>query len=348
MNKGISLTALATEIERQREAKHDLIASTASLDMSSDGKRITVLSGPQDENDFVVNGTAHSQIGARLGIPAKYYDRMLTERPALLATNVNEWFHSKPERRMVRTLDGHARAFLSDRYQRIDNHEIAEIALPVLAKLPEVQIASSQITEHRMYIQAVTPRLTENIGLGDAVQAGVIISNSEIGSGSVSIQAMVYRLRCLNGMILPDQGFKAYHVGRRVEDSEQLWADDTRKADDRAVLLKVRDMIAQAVNEAKFRENVDRMKGLTDQRVSGNPTKVVEVLSKTIGATEAEQGGILRSLIEGGDLSAWGLLNAVTAQAHGADYDRSVEFEQAGGKLLALPKSEWNRMLEAA
>jgi hypothetical protein len=273
---------------------------------------------------------------------------MKAEAPSLLTTNVNEWFRRNPEPRMIRTLDGNVRAFLSNRYQRIDNAEIAEVALPVLLKLPEVRIVSSQITEHRMYIQAVTPRLTENVGLNDAVQAGVIISNSEVGMGSVSVLPVVYRLRCLNGMIVADQGFKAYHVGRRVEDNAELWADDTRKADDRAVLMKVRDMIAHAVDAVRFRENVQRMQGLAGERVTGDPRKVVEVLSKRIGATEAESGGILRSLIEGGDLSAWGVLNAVTAQAHGADYDRSVELEQAGGALLTLGQGEWKRMLEVA
>jgi hypothetical protein len=344
MNKGISLSALAAEIERQRDAKHDLIANTAAMELFPDGQSLLVDGGEL----FQVNGTAHSQIAARVGIPAKYYDKMRAETPELLATNVNTWFKKTPERRMIRTLDGNARAFLSDRYQRIDNHEIAEVALPVLARLPQVQIVSSQITEHRMYIQAVTPRLTENIGLNDAVQAGVIISNSEIGAGSVSIAPMVYRLRCLNGMVLPDQAFKAYHVGRRIEDSVALWADDTRKADDRAVLLKVRDMIAKAVDDVNSRENVQRMQGLTVERVTGDPRKVVEVLSKKLGVNETEQGGILRSLIEGGDLSAWGVLNAVTAQAHGAEYDRAVEFEAAGGTLLNLPRSEWTRMLEAA
>lgn len=344
MNRGISLTQLASEIERQRDAKHDLIASTGDISMTSDGKGLVIA----DDADYGINQSAHMQIANRLGIPTKYYERMAVESPALLATNVNEWLHKKPERRMVRTLDGNVRAFLSDRYQRIDNHEIAEIALPVLAQLPEVQIVSSQITEHRMYIQAVTPRLTGEVALNDAVQAGVIISNSEIGMGSVAVQPIIWRLRCLNGMVVPDQAFKAYHVGRRVEDSEQLWADDTRRADDRAILLKVRDMIAKAVSEVQFRENLDRMTGLTTKRITGDPTKVVEVLAKKVNANESEKGGILRSLIEGGDLSAWGLLNAVTAQAHEAEYDRAVEFASHGGQLLTLAPTEWSRMLEAA
>ena len=41
--------------------------------------------------------------------------------------------------------------------------------------------------------------------------------------------------------------------------------------------------------------------------------------------------------------------NAVTHQAHTApDYDRCVELEAMGGKLLNLASTEWKRVLEAA
>jgi len=48
-------------------------------------------------------------------------------------------------------------------------------------------------------------------------------------------------------------------------------------------------------------------------------------------------------------LSAWGLLNSVTAQAHTAtSYDRNIEIIEAGGAILDLPKTEWRTILEAA
>ena len=75
---------------------------------------------------------AHGQIADRVGIPKRYYDQMKAEAPALLADNVNHWFQETPERRMIGTLDGQARAFLSDRYRRIDNEQIADAVLPVL------------------------------------------------------------------------------------------------------------------------------------------------------------------------------------------------------------------------
>jgi hypothetical protein len=126
--------------------------------MQNDGSHLT-LDGANDEYsfDYGINQTAHSQIAARLGIPLKYYQRMQVEAPSLLATNVNEWFVKNRERRMIRLLDNNMRAFLGDRYQRIDNAEIAEVALPVLAQLLEVRIVSSQTSRAACTSRRWTP-----------------------------------------------------------------------------------------------------------------------------------------------------------------------------------------------
>jgi hypothetical protein len=346
MMKGLTLSQLAAKIEGNRALKRDFIASTEHLAMKVMEDNVPVLIIPQ-QSEFPLLPLAHDQIGAKVGIPSKYYDRMLHEEPALLANNVNTWFRRSPEKRLLRTLGGDVRAFLSNRYQRIENEEIANVALPILADIPDVKIVSSEITDRRMYIQAVAPRVQGEVKRGDVIQAGVVISNSEVGCGSVSVAAMDWRLICLNGAIAA-KAFRAYHVGRRIEDNEDLWSDDTRQADDRAVLLKVRDMVKAAVDVQRFRLRLETMTGLTEAHVTGDPTKVVEVLATKIGISETERGGILRSLIEGGDLSAWGLLNAVTAQAHTArTYDRAVEFEMAGGDLIELPASQWKEILAA-
>ena len=88
---------------------------------------------------------------------------------------------------------------------------------------------------------------------------------------------------------------------------------------------------------------------MTEGKIVGDPAKAVEVLARKVGANETEKGGILRSLIEGGDLSRWGIVNAITHQAHEAvTYDRAVEFEAMGGMLVELPRDEWKEGREAA
>lgn len=357
MKTGLSLIELAHKIEAQRALKRDFIVDTRETTMQvqhqegvpGEPRDTVVLELPEGSGTFPIRKTTHDQIGSRLEIPAKYYDRLLGNMPDLLATNVNALFRKYPEKRMVRTLGGDARAFLSNRYQRIENEEIAEVALPILMDMPDVRIVSSEVTDRRMYIQAVLPRVEGEIRKGDLVQAGVIISNSEIGHGAVSVSPLIWRLICLNGMIASDGKLRGYHVGGRVNSNEELWADDTRRADDRAILLKVRDTVRAAVDAVAFARRVEKMRDLAEVQVTGSPEKAIEVLAQKVGVSEKESGGILRSLIKGGDLSAWGLINAVTAQAHEArDYDRGVEFEAAGGALLDLPSGEWKRILEAA
>ena len=87
-----------------------------------------------------INEIAHQQIGQFTEIPWKYYDKMRTESPRLLVENVNHWLYSDAEqRRMIRTLDGNMRAFLSDRYRRIDNEQVAESVLPIISRMDGVR-----------------------------------------------------------------------------------------------------------------------------------------------------------------------------------------------------------------
>ena len=348
MKTGKTLTQLAQELERQSETKKDFIASTSSLEMTDTGE---LALESDTTHEFPVTEHAHSQIAARLDIPVKYYNRMHKEVPALLAANVNQWFHSKPERRMVRTLDGEMRAFLSNRYRRLDNYDLAEAVLPILAEMGEgIRIVSTELTDSRMYIKVINERLELEVKKGDVVQAGIMISNSEVGLGALKVEPLIYRLICTNGMIAQDYSKKRYHVGRNAEEGEayELFRDETLKADDHAFFLKVQDTVRAAVDVTKFSTIVERMRESTEQRIEGNPVKAVEVASDQFGFSKEESSGILQHLIQGGDLSAYGLLNAITRTSQDVDdYDRCTELERDGSRVMSLQASTWKSIAMA-
>lgn len=350
MKQQLNLVELATELARTKEQKRDLIADTRQLSMSDD-KHLTV-GATADREVFDLTPIANRQIAARLGIPAKYADKMVAEAPGLLTENVNRWFQEKPERRMVRTMGENCRAFLSDSYQRIDNFDVAEEVLPILHEIEDAEIVSCALTETRMYIKACAPRVEGEVKVGDVVRAGVVISNSEIGLGAVRIQRLVERLVCTNGMILPDGGYSKNHVGARAsqdEDIYELLSDETKQADDKALLLKVRDVVKAAVDEQKFAETIESMRQSAEDWITGDPAKAVEVLQNRMNLTDRDRGGVLRHLIEGGDLSRWGVLNAVTRYSQDVeDYDQATRFEELGGNILNLKRSEWAHIAEAA
>ena len=207
MKTGLTIQQMAQELLRQSKAKQDYLVNTGSLSLSvtSDAPQLRVTENGLDKiAPLDIRQTAHRQLGTYLGIPQKYYELMRTDAPELLAYNANYWFSQKNELRTLRTMDGCARAFLSNRYRRIDNLDIASVTLPVIGELPEARFVSTQITDDFMYIKVVNPRLQADVVPGDVVQAGVIISNSETGLGSVTIQPLIYRLVCSNGMVIND------------------------------------------------------------------------------------------------------------------------------------------------
>jgi len=358
MKAGKTLQQLAAEIERQNEVKRDYIANTTKMEMlvcENEGKKFPMLSldanpssGIKNIPDFAINSIAHDQIGTKLGIPSRYYDKMLVEEPELLARNVNTWFTKQPLTRMVRTLDGTARAFLSDRYRRIDNHEIAQAILPMIAGMKGARVESCELTERRLYLKVVNERITAEIKKGDVVQSGLLISNSEIGLGSVSVMPLVFRLVCLNGMIAADSGKRKYHSGRTNEgdDSYEIYRDETIEADDRAFVMKLQDIVRATADEVRFENIVSTMRDATDAKITSKDIPaVVELTAKTHGLIEHESKGVLEHLIRGGDLSLYGLANAVTRQAQEVtSYDRSTELEMIGWQMLSMSRHEWTKL----
>jgi hypothetical protein len=151
MKLGKSLVELAQEIERRSNAKKDFVVPTDKLVAQPQDKDVALAFGDQN---VIANDLAHGQIAQHVGIPKQYYDRMRAESPELLANNINTWFQKYPAPRMVRTLDGKARAFLSDRFRPLENEDLAEAVLPVLSDL-KVQIMSCEITDRRLYIKVV-------------------------------------------------------------------------------------------------------------------------------------------------------------------------------------------------
>lgn len=349
MKQGKTLQELAIEIERQNQVKRDFIADTSQIDMmlgDVDGKLIPLLK-LQNGKQFGINEIAHDQIGTKLGIPSKYYDKMLAEQPDLLAKNVNTWFQKEPSRRMIRTLDGTARAFLSERYRRIDNHEIAQAVFPMIAEMKDATVESCEITERRMYLKVVNPRITTEIVPGDVVQSGILISNSETGHGSVIVRPLVYRLVCKNGMIAADSGQRKFHTGRinEFDENNEVFRTETIQADDRAFIMKLQDIVRYTTESVQFERIVSAMRTGTTAKITGNVPDVVELASKSYGLLEKESESILNYLIRGADLSLYGLANAVTQHAQEVkSYDRSTELEATAWEILNMPSREWTRL----
>jgi hypothetical protein len=374
----MTLTELAAEVERQAAAKMDFIASTDNLEMRVDPVHVPdeeakvqshirlavrgediALSG----SAYDINRNAHQQIGDRVGIPKKYYDRMVQEAPHLLAENVNHWLHEQPQRRMVRTLDSKARAFLSDQYQRRDNFDLMRFLLPVLTKTDETGIVpwrfeSQALTEDHLHLKLVhthAATITTIRGVDDIVHAGIAIRNSEVGKSSLAVEPMLWWKWCLNGCITRRYSQRKVHFGARQGGDDPvaiMLSDETKKLEDEAFFSKAKDVIAYFANPATFEKIVAEIGETTDREFTGKIEKGVEILGDQLNLQSNEVEGVLRNLIDNADrygLTQYGLLNAVTATSQKVDdYERATYLEAAADKIIDLNPSQWREISEAA
>lgn len=374
MKTGRTLQQLAAEIERQRETKRDFVAPVKRLRVDEHANLFLPLGKAAadgvayetaNENAvFGINDLAHRQLGQHVGIPAQYYDKLRAEAPHLYASNVNHWLASAPaeDARMVRTLDGRVRALLSDRYRPLENADLAEAVLPALLDL-KVEVLSCEVTERRLYIKAVDTRINRDVPKGarmgdgshhifDTLSPAISISNSEVGSGALSVEVGVYTRACTNLAFFAAKSLKKYHVGGKHEMADgltTLLSERTRRLTDQATWAQVGDVVRGAFDEARFETSVKTIAGMTEQRIEGDPVRVVELSARRFGLTETERTGVLRHLIEGGDLSRYGVFNAFTRTGEDApDYDRATEFERIGGQIIDLTRDEWHDMARAA
>lgn len=364
MKSGRTLQDLAAELERQTVNRKDYIAPQGKLEaiVAATPEKTDIQLAGINGAAMAITPYAHGQLADHLGIPKKYYDRLLAEQPELLTKNINTWFDADAEnKRMVRTLDGQVRAVLSPKYRPLDNYDLAQTILPVLID-NKVEILSCELTATRMYVKGILPTLSDELPAGMAYGTGhnnvrgdrgrlvaaITISNSEVGDGTLKVEPSVFTTWCTNLAIMQQAAMKKYHVGR-AHDADASWevfADATRKADDAAFWLKVRDVTMAAFRPDLFQAAINQIRAAGERPIkSDDLNAVVEGVVEQLALPERTQGSILKHLAAGGDLTQWGLSSAITRVANDADgYELATQLERAGGQVLALPATDWSRL----
>jgi len=340
MKSQLKLDELARQLMTQE--KKDVIVDTANVDFHANGNNTLYLA--EIDEAFTVNDIALNQIATKIGLSKKYLDKMLDGHKSILQDNINYWFHNTPKQQMIRTIDGTARAFLSDKYKRVDNDMIAKQVLPILLD-KKYTIRSCAITDTKMYIKASLPSLQKEVNVGDVVESGVIISNSEVGHGSVDVSPFLYRLLCDNGMKVNDARLNSRHLTSSqatIDGVYEILSDEAKELDSQALLAKVRDVVASTSDEVRFGQQVQKMTDASGVKIK-RPKKVIEILENKFDLTKDEGENILENLMNRDDkqpmANLWSVVNSITALGNTIeDYDRGTKMQEIGGRLLDMPE----------
>jgi len=351
----LELVALGEELKRQKKNSKDIIVDSRKIYAEPglvvgkgkvEGQELKLVIPEIEEGIEVLAGYpltewAHSQLADKMGIPAKYYSRMMeAQRFGLLAKNVNAWIPEK-ERRLIRILDGEVRAILSDRYRPMDNYALLYAALDEF-KQHGVDIHRCDLSETNMYVKVIQPHEIREIKENDKVVPGLVLSNSEVGSGGLKVEPFMLRLVCSNGLI-GERVIKKVHLGER-RDAGDIWSDDTLQKKDEVLWSEVKDVIKATFDPTIFNEWVEKLKRGTEVEVE-SPTTAVDSVAAQYNITEEKKKDLLDYFTTQEAPTQWGIANAITRMAQTEEKAvNQVELERAGNEIAILEPEEFIRL----
>lgn len=371
----MKLQELVDQVVAESKQKRDFVTSTqdnirmVQLPDSSELSIVLLKEGSTTLEQFGITDNAHGQIASRLGIPKKYYDRLLVDHPDMVMQQVNQLFEREPASRMIRVLGDQVRAFLSDRYRALDNDEVLVHTLPTLfgnddGPSLETEVLGGNITENHMNIKVLFTgdemkrEITRNTRNGSPriISPGFRLTNSETGNGALKFQGFFFDSYCTNGCVFGVQelfGFSRNHLGSRlIGDSDyNIVSDETRKLQDQTIVAEIRDGIRAMASTQFVDEMSAKLIAAANTEKALNPTATVDLAVKELGLREGERESILETFLQDGDYSQWGLASAVTSVANDdkiATLERVNELEDIGAQILNLSMSKWNNYAVAA
>jgi hypothetical protein len=155
-------------------------------------------------------------------------------------------------------------------------------------------------------------------------------------------------LACLNGMVHENFGIRKFHLGGNGGDGEgarEFYRDATRIQDDKAFFMKVQDVVEATMTPETFGRVIEGMQKAATKQITGKTDKVVEVTAKRYGLSDTERDSVLKHLIAGGQLNAYGLGQALTrVSADVENYDKATDLERAGGEIITLGRHDWEEI----
>lgn len=353
-----SLQDLVSELERQKKNSKDIVVRSDAIEADVidigtwrdtehyDAHQVVTLSIPEPEcpnvrAHYPLTRYAHGQVAEKMGIPWKYYERMMNAgKLGLIADNINAWMNTK-EKRLVRILDDKVRAVVSDRYRPIDNYDLVWKFLDTL-KESEMgagcQVTQCDLTETHLYLRAMLPTVSEVLG-NDKVQAMILLQNSEVGAGRMSVALGMYRQLCSNGL-WGDDIVSRVHLGIELQVGYIKWSEETLRDNDVLLFDQVGDTVKTALNPALWDGFVNKARiAAGEVKLEAPLVEIVDAIAPQYNITGDEKSKLLEAFAQEiatpAGKTQYGLANAVTRLARDTeDAERQVELEKIGGEIL--------------
>ena len=363
-----TLENILRQISEQASRKADYIAPTDQIQVvTRDGNTNIVMEANKGmpTQQFVTNEVAFNQLASNCDLDVRTARRLRdNENYSREFDNlVNKILVNEPKNKMLRTFDGEqplVRAIVSDKFKTFDNVDLVQAALPQLMESEaQWKIVNGTVTDQRLYMRLKSEVQVAEPALGDRMANGLMLRNSEVGMGSVEAMQMVFTLACLNGMTSANKTRHTHVTTARGTDEWSLLTSEAKDADNHALQLKLRDVVASYTSRESFDQTVEQMRlahGDIVENGLANPSAVIDSVVQVLKLPKKSgadvMAGLMQTIQQAGytnkPVTRAALVNAVTAVGHHVDPDSQDEWHSHGRTLLELPRNQWETIARAA
>jgi hypothetical protein len=129
---------------------------------------------------------------------------------------------------------------------------------------------------------------------------------------------------------------RAVHLGERLDEGVVAWSGNTLDKTLALVTAKTTDAVAAFLDAGYLNRAVRAISARAGHPLA-DPQLAVEVVAQRLRFTDAQQACIMAHFIRGGDITAGGILHAVTSVAQTLpDADTAHDMEAAGLRALEI------------
>jgi len=303
---------------------------------SDDGSTMALAPLPLPGRDrlgtYPVRDLAFTQLCQRIGAPSSY----LKALPAKLQmANLNWGLARQQSPALLRLAGNEIRAIVSERYAALDDELVLNMVADCLDRSgygDDAMVRAISTGPHTV-LRVTLPSEGRAVKVGDVIEHGIDIANSELGLRSVQVTPVTYRLVCANGM----RSWKSAATMRmrHVGDPDRL-ADQLRDAipvafaEARGDLERWARAVDRLIDDALEEVEALRGFGLTKSDVLA----VASEVAAEGGALPEHSSASVTQALSHHSTTVFDVANAITAAARRKSTDARLSLEEAGHRYL--------------
>jgi hypothetical protein len=303
---------VSDKIVQDDQNKWDRKVSGQELRISDSGT-IELSNGDSAGKNYSLSEVAAGQLCQKLEIPVKYYRRLSDDMKATVANyDINRMNgHSY----LLRGKGEWIRAFLSAEYVAYNNSEIAETVKSLLGS-GALTMKSFVLEETHMFLKIISEEIWD---VESGLKAGIMIGNSEVGMGSVSVEPFVFRKPCTNDLIVSqEESFRHAHIHLTGYEMTRRMAEAVSEG------FSVASSMLDAFLKTREEPIVD-------------PVEMIRKIAEARKFSQKLTDEVVSSYLGEPEPNRFGMINSFTNAAQKLGPLQRIEMERFAGTLLEAP-----------